>query len=105
MKIIIRGLLLVGFGQLSGFSIIRGVDRTVYALDHMRASEEEMRALVHVYDEVLENYVDVKEASPATLMQGAIFGMLQTLDPFPCRSLLCGLLASRKFRFLLELTL
>jgi carboxyl-terminal processing protease len=80
MKIIVRGVLVGTLLYLSGFSIVQGVDRTVYALDHMRASEEEMRAFVHVYDEVLENYVDVEEASPASLMQGAIFGMLQTLD-------------------------
>ena len=82
MKIIVRGVLVGVLIYLSGFSIIRGVDRTVYALDHMRAAEEEMRALVHVYDEVLENYVDVEEASPVTLMQGAIYGMLRTLDPY-----------------------
>lgn len=82
MKIVVRGALVGLLLYLSGFSIIQGVDRTVYALDHMRASEEEMRAFIHVYDEVLENYVDINEASPSTLMQGAIFGMLQTLDPY-----------------------
>ena len=46
MKIVIRGVLVGLLLYLSGFSIVQGVDRTVYALDHMRASEEEMRARV-----------------------------------------------------------
>ena len=34
-----------------------------------------------------------------------LLSLLQSLDPFPRRSLLCGLLAGRKVRLLLELSL
>ena len=67
---------------VSSMSITLGIQRTVYALDHMRAGDEEMRTFVHVYDEVLRNYVDIDEATPETLMEGAVYGMLQTLDPY-----------------------
>jgi len=82
MKSILRFGLVALLLFVSTLSISLGVQRTVYALDHLRAADEEMRTFVHVYDEVLRNYVDIEEATPATLMEGAIYGMLQTLDPY-----------------------
>ncbi|MCG3199298.1 MAG: Carboxy-terminal processing protease CtpB [bacterium] len=82
MKTIFRFFLVTGLLMASCLSITLGVQKSVYALDHLRNSNEEMRQFIHVYDEVLKNYVEVKEATPSSLMEGAIFGMLQTLDPY-----------------------
>ncbi len=82
MKSFFRYFLIGALLFVSSLSLKQGFERTVYAIDHIRSSNEEMRSLVSVYDEVLKNYVDVEEASPANLMQGAIYGMLQTLDPY-----------------------
>lgn len=82
MKHFTRYFLVGALLFVSSLSIKQGFERTVYALDHIRTSNEELRSLVSVYDEVLKNYVDVTEATPTNLMQGAIHGMLQTLDPY-----------------------
>jgi len=82
MKTFLRYFLVGALLFVSSLSLKQGFERTVYALDHIRGSNEEMRSLVSVYDEVLKNYVDIEEATPATLMEGAIYGMLQTLDPY-----------------------
>ncbi len=82
MKTISRFFLVTSLLLVCCLSITLGVQKTVYALDHLRNSDEEMRQLIAVYDEVLKNYVEIKEASAENLMQGAIFGMLQTLDPY-----------------------
>jgi carboxyl-terminal processing protease len=82
MKVIVRIFLVAGLFLACCLSVTLGVQRTVYALDHLRNADEEMRRFVTVYDEVLKNYVEIKEASPSHLMEGAIVGMLQTLDPY-----------------------
>ncbi|MBW7939516.1 MAG: hypothetical protein H3C63_12130 [Candidatus Omnitrophica bacterium] len=82
MKTLSRFVLVSSLLVVCCLSITLGVQKTVYALDHLRNSDEEMRQLVTVYDEVLKNYVEIKDASPADLMEGAIVGMLQTLDPY-----------------------
>ncbi|MBK7495395.1 MAG: S41 family peptidase [Candidatus Omnitrophica bacterium] len=82
MKTLSRFVLVSSLLVVCCLSITLGVQKTVYAVDHLRNSDEEMRQLVTVYDEVLKNYVEIKDASPADLMEGAIVGMLQTLDPY-----------------------
>jgi carboxyl-terminal processing protease len=82
MKTLSRFFLVTSLLLVCCLSVTLGVQKTVYALDHLRNSDEEMRQLIAVYDEVLKNYVEIKDASAENLMQGAIFGMLQTLDPY-----------------------
>ncbi|MCA9413502.1 MAG: S41 family peptidase [Candidatus Omnitrophica bacterium] len=82
MKSFLRYFLIGALLFVSSLSLKQGFERTVYAIDHIRNANEEMRSFVSVYDEVLKNYVDIEEATPTTLMQGAIYGMLQTLDPY-----------------------
>jgi carboxyl-terminal processing protease len=82
MKTLFRMALVAALLSVSSLSITLGIQRTANALDHMRSGDEEMRTLVHVYDEVLQNYVDIQEATPSNLMEGAIYGMLNTLDPY-----------------------
>lgn len=82
MKSTLRFFLFTALLLVSCLSITLGIQKTVYAVDHLRDAGEEMRKFVTVYDEVLKNYVEVKDATPSALMDGAIFGMLQTLDPY-----------------------
>jgi len=82
MKTLFRYTLLILLAVSCGLSITLGIQKTVYALDDLRIEDEEMRQLVTVYHEVLQNYVEVEDASPSALMRGAVEGLLQKLDPY-----------------------
>jgi carboxyl-terminal processing protease len=82
MKATLRFFLFAALIVTSCLSVTLGVQKTVYALDHLRNSDEEMKKFITIYDEVLKNYVEIKDATPTDLVQGAVFGMLQTLDPY-----------------------
>jgi carboxyl-terminal processing protease len=82
MKFVVRYMLVLMLVSVCAFSITLGIQKTVWAIDNLRVEDEEMRKLVTVYHEIMSNYVEIKEASPTTLMEGAVYGMLQTLDPY-----------------------
>lgn len=70
------------FMVVGAFSVGLGTVRTVSALNEMDNDLKVMEVFADVYKVVREQYVDIDEASPEALLQGAIHGMLSALDPF-----------------------
>lgn len=72
-------LALIAFLALPGWAAKKGVDGKTQK-DKVDQTFEQIKLLVDVYQQVLQNYVD--EVEPQNLIYGAASGLISTLDPF-----------------------
>ena len=85
---------MIALALLCGVVIGKGWERT----GHASETYEELKTFSEVLNQVQKHYVD--ETKPKDLIQGAIRGMLSTLDPHsmlldPTKCIRCGLCAER----------